>query len=397
LNSYAIKWYEEYIRVHPDADVESLKTEIRKAFSSENYREELKYSLESRVQGVDESPIQFLFVIQDLCRKVNPNITEQEVINYVTKGLKPLYFNSLMYMESPNMEAFQTNLRKLELKFLMQRENAKKHNYDNAEHVQLASETHLETQSRKQIKSVQFLEPKIDQSTQYLNILTDISQKLDKLNLNSENKASPSLQMTDAMNCSQNSPTQNVLPRNFSRDSSPSFRHTSRRDSYDRTDRQNSPGRNYGNRQGSRSPYREAQRTEFSNHHARNISSQRYNRGHYSGDRNQFTANERDGYQNRERGSSRNYDNRPYNNFVGYQNNTTNTTGRPHDFQTPTLHCQLCNRKNHSIDDCFYNSRSRNFRPQNAYNNPPQQGMFTQYFRPSAPHYQQTKNARRGN
>lgn len=44
--------------------------------------------------------------------------------------MKPVSFNALIYLESPNVEAFQGNLRKLESKLLIQKENAKKHNSD---------------------------------------------------------------------------------------------------------------------------------------------------------------------------------------------------------------------------------------------------------------------------
>lgn len=43
--------------------------------------------------------------------------------------MKPVCFNALIYLESPNVEAFQGNLWKLE-KLLIQKENAKKHNSD---------------------------------------------------------------------------------------------------------------------------------------------------------------------------------------------------------------------------------------------------------------------------
>lgn len=44
--------------------------------------------------------------------------------------MKPVCFNALIYLESPNFEASQGNLRKLEPKLLMQKENANKHNSD---------------------------------------------------------------------------------------------------------------------------------------------------------------------------------------------------------------------------------------------------------------------------
>lgn len=70
LTSYTLKWYNNFVRENPDADFETLKREIKREFSSDNCTEELKINLETRLHGNDESPIQYLCVITDLCRKV---------------------------------------------------------------------------------------------------------------------------------------------------------------------------------------------------------------------------------------------------------------------------------------------------------------------------------------
>lgn len=66
LTSYAQKRYTNFARDNPDADFETLKREIKREFSSDSYTEELKITLENRLQGNDESPTQYLCVMTDV-------------------------------------------------------------------------------------------------------------------------------------------------------------------------------------------------------------------------------------------------------------------------------------------------------------------------------------------
>lgn len=400
LTSYALQWFTDFIATNPNADFETLKREIQTAFSSENYTEELKFSLESRVQGQDESPIQFLYTIKDLSRKAYPNITEQEMIAYVTKGLRPKYFNALMYLESPNMEAFQTNLRKLESKFLMQKVNAKKHNLEvpQTEHVHLMNDVQAET--ARNTKSVQFSEPIIGPSGQFLNMLTDISQKLENLKFEKPDHTPVTTELAAGRHHS---------PSSYDRPNSNSFNRTSRRDSFEQSRyNKQSPSRIYDkNRYNSRSPNRSSDRTNFYRRDGSNTSSDRVNSRHFKysgGTMKPQSSNYGNNYRGN-RSNSRHYDRNQYQDDkrdqTNFDYNARPIQVRQNTYQTDMKFCAICNRNNHALTECFYNSKSRNFKPQFAENKPLQSYRYSNE-PPSTPrgtHYfsQVQKNFRRGN
>lgn len=184
LTSYTLKWYNNFVRENADADFETLKREIKREFSSDNYTEELKINLENRLQGNDESPVQYLCVITVLCRKVYTYITDDEIIAYVTKDLKPAYFQALMYVESGNMNQFKAHLRKLESKFRTQQINARKHNAEDplAETVNFTQDMHVPSKTLKNAKSVQFSDVPLITHAELVNVISEvINQKMNEL------------------------------------------------------------------------------------------------------------------------------------------------------------------------------------------------------------------------
>lgn len=329
LQSYALKWYTDFLMDSPNVDFDTLKREIKKAFSSENYIEELKYTLENRVQGSDESPVQYLYTIKDLCRKINPAMTEHEIINYVTKGLQPLYFNALMYLDSANMTEFQANLKKLETKFLMQKVNAKKHNLGTP-----SSENFNLIQDLTQTKSVTFSEKPLDTTAQFVNVLADISQKLTDLTLKTNSMENPSFSTRrsrfrdDKM---VHNSYDNVRNRNQTRSNS-----------YDRNKFRTSP-----------SPHRRYDRG--------NSQSRNFDRQYRYASKNQSPNYSR---QSEFKGRTTDYGNTPT--FSERQpsqiNQSYGRTGQ-HFYAQNSYKCDLCKKTNHTIEYCFYNSKSHKFRP----------------------------------
>lgn len=301
--SYASKWIFSYLEDNPNVNFETLAADLKKAFGFSNQKFDLQQTLEDRVQCESESPCQYFYVIKDLCRKINPNMSDQEVIQFTTRGLLPRYFDTLMYMEHETLNEFQKNLAKIESKLYQKNVNSKKHHLntsslnsqDNAFLLQnVSQETAQKSDELSKAKLVRF-----DAQTEIVNVLTDLQNKIKDLEIGG---------------------TSNRRSRSRERSFSP--KHDRSNLNYDRPKfdykRQNS----YSNRSHSPSPYRNYRnnsRTRL-NHDNRN----------YSSHNNSYRVN------------------RPFH----------NNYNKKHDV---VYNCQICKMNNHHTDECGFNLRSHNF------------------------------------
>jgi len=65
-----------------------IKQEFLDEFQPIGYNTILKTKLENRRQGETESIISFVTKIENICRQLNKNISEDEICTYILKGLK---------------------------------------------------------------------------------------------------------------------------------------------------------------------------------------------------------------------------------------------------------------------------------------------------------------------
>jgi len=71
------------------ARVEGLRTKFLQEFQEENYFSFQEAKLRSRVQSLDESTTSYYYDVIDLCRTVNPTMTEANKLEYLFRGLRP--------------------------------------------------------------------------------------------------------------------------------------------------------------------------------------------------------------------------------------------------------------------------------------------------------------------
>lgn len=179
LTSYASKWFSDYNQENQGVDFDTIVSELKKAFGSPTHKIELQETLDSRVQNSQETPLQYFYVIKNLCKKIDPAMREDQIINYTTKGLQPSYFDALLYLDHTNLNEFQNNLAKLESKLILKKQNSRIHNCQTtSENSLLTLET--QTSSNNSTKSVQFQES----SSQHLvNAITELNNKLSKFEI----------------------------------------------------------------------------------------------------------------------------------------------------------------------------------------------------------------------
>ena len=75
------------------------------AFLSEDYQDELAERVRARVQGEDESIRDFAYMYRSLCKRWNPDITEQEVVKLTLKNINPTMASQLRGSRVTTVEA----------------------------------------------------------------------------------------------------------------------------------------------------------------------------------------------------------------------------------------------------------------------------------------------------
>lgn len=328
----AYKWVTDFMDTRPEASWADLKSEFTKSFGHSGTTYDLQSTLDARVQCDNEKPVQFFFEIRDICRKIDPDMTDKQIITYTMKGLKPAYFDEVIRMDSNNLVQFQENLATIESREQLRSQNLRKHTlhqgfdvpylsqqvgYDpsfNHSHVQ--RNVHFNTMHTQPapVPAVQtpYAPPEL------LNVIKDISERMTKLEMRNDNNTSKP-----------------VLPSSPRREE---YQSDSRHASY----RSTSHGRFQGRNQ-SPSPYRERQHKYTSNHDSRSRA---------------FSPAQ---HHNSRRGDGHHSDNFRYRSSKSPH--SSRNSRYPHNNSGRQYNCSICKMDNHSVDQCSFN-RKRSFTPQ---------------------------------
>ena len=112
------KWFQIYKKEYKDLiNWDHLKEEFTKTFSSVAQIEDVESILENRLQRTDETPTKFLFEISYLCQKVDPNMSEKKIIEYVINGLQPKFCTELLRTEHSTVNELRKNIMNIEKRF----------------------------------------------------------------------------------------------------------------------------------------------------------------------------------------------------------------------------------------------------------------------------------------
>src|SRR5436190_261060 len=128
LANLPYKWFEIYKKEHDQITWNDLKSEFFKTFCPIAQIEDRQTILENRLQRKDETPTKFLFEITYLCQKVDPNMPEQKIMEYVINGLQPKFCTELLRMEQDSLNELRTNINKIEKQFYKQQKNSRRYN-----------------------------------------------------------------------------------------------------------------------------------------------------------------------------------------------------------------------------------------------------------------------------
>ncbi|KZS02356.1 Uncharacterized protein APZ42_000633, partial [Daphnia magna] len=86
--------------------VPGLRSVFLKEFQPDNYGLFQETRLRSRTQGVDEPTIRYYYEILNLCRLVDPNMSETNRLEHLFRGLRPTLFRKIYPLKPKTCEEF---------------------------------------------------------------------------------------------------------------------------------------------------------------------------------------------------------------------------------------------------------------------------------------------------
>lgn len=306
LSGTAYKWLNIYLKANPNTDWNSLENAFLKTFSNVAQVEDLQTILEQRIQLESESSLHFLFEIIHLARRIDPDVEDRKIIDYVIQGIRPEYCNELMKMTNNSLSDLEKNICKLDSWFRQRSKNYQKFTKGN----DLSASKH--SSNVNSLRTVHFgHQEQNDQAEEELTLqdqLKNIQQTLATLTITHQNKES-----------ARQSRGRNSSDRD--RSMSPH-----------RRDRTVSP---YPNRRNSRDRHASNQRR-----------SRDFSQDRWESSREKSHSPYRSNMRNQQR----------YRNFSATRNNTQKQSN-----YNQRQFCYICKLSNHSTDNCNFNVKSRQY------------------------------------
>ncbi|KZS03803.1 Uncharacterized protein APZ42_033383 [Daphnia magna] len=122
LSGAAQKWYSYKEAAGQLADewedgaeppiVPGVKTQLLEQFKPVNQNRFNEAKLRERKQGIEESTIEYFYDILDLCRIVDPNMTEATKLAHLWRGLKPSLLEKLWSLKSNSCDEFHQEIKR---------------------------------------------------------------------------------------------------------------------------------------------------------------------------------------------------------------------------------------------------------------------------------------------
>lgn len=92
-----------------------LEGNLRKEFEPIAQTEMIRLILEKRKQLEDESTVAYINEAESLCRRIDKNMSQEEIVRNILKGLKPNIARYIGIMGNKNLNELKENVRKYEM------------------------------------------------------------------------------------------------------------------------------------------------------------------------------------------------------------------------------------------------------------------------------------------
>lgn len=114
LSDTALTFYENFEKTNPSADWNAIETSLRSEFEPIAQTHMLRTLLEKRKQLPDESIASYINEAQNLCKRIDPNMSQSELVHTIMKGLKPNIARYVGILDNNTLDDLKKNIRKYE-------------------------------------------------------------------------------------------------------------------------------------------------------------------------------------------------------------------------------------------------------------------------------------------
>lgn len=171
LEDTASTFLENFESKNPEASWEQTEQALRLEFEPTVQIHMLRTMLEKRKQLSDESIASYINDIENLCRRIDPNMSQSELAHTILKGLKPEIARYVGILDNNNVKELKNNIKKYEsIEFIL---NGKTIQSSDEIRTQITRE-HINT-----IDNNKNHKQKIDELTSQVNKLEKLIKNLD--------------------------------------------------------------------------------------------------------------------------------------------------------------------------------------------------------------------------
>lgn len=183
LTSTPYKWFTMYKLENPNLKWNDLENDFLKTFTPIAQIEDLQSILDNRLQCPSETPLQFVYEITHLCRRIDPYMSDDKIIQYVLQGIDPEFCSQLLALQNKSLNQLKDNIYEIEKKSLLKNKNLQKH-----------SGTHFSTKitpsTSNNFKTLRFDDETLNTTKVLSNKVQQLEETIAALAVNTTNRES---------------------------------------------------------------------------------------------------------------------------------------------------------------------------------------------------------------
>jgi len=233
LESSALTFYENIIDSGENINWTELEKKLRLEFEPIAQTDMLRLMLEKRKQLPDEPTVSYINEAESLCRRIDNNMSQVEMVRNIMKGLKPSIARYIGIMGNENLSELKSNVRKYEMIEFMIAGETPKSSIDFETDIiktkiqQINTNKHTDEidKIRDEIKDIKTMFSQLLNNDKNIQLQNNIEQKNhyepnNKLNQNNFNNQQWHTQMPQTYNnlpvlSYNNTPYWNTIPANY--------------------------------------------------------------------------------------------------------------------------------------------------------------------------------------
>lgn len=127
LKDAALVWYDLYEQSEPRLTWDKLQQDFTNEFIQIQDEDELYDALRNRTQGPSEPTNIYINYKLQMCKRLNPLMSEKEKIKHIIKGMRPAILDRIVTMKNDTLEQLRTNLLTAEQAQKMMNKNIDAH------------------------------------------------------------------------------------------------------------------------------------------------------------------------------------------------------------------------------------------------------------------------------